>query len=71
MTHQTIDHNNCVFSVARVDGKIVRKLIGMKCPHCGYFAEADDEYEEWSIDAYEHITYCNPAHRRAEMGERL
>lgn len=41
----------------------------MKCPHCGYFAKENLNYEGWLVDAQEHITYCSPAHKRAEYGE--
>lgn len=64
------NENNWVYQVKRHSGKLARKLLGIKCPHCGYFAKENANYEEWSVDAQEHITYCNPAHQRAVAGER-
>lgn len=64
------NENNYIYQVTFKAGKIVRKLLGVKCPHCRYFAAAENDREEWAIDAFEHITYCNPAHQRAMAGER-
>lgn len=64
------NENNWVFQVKLRSGKPTRKLLGIKCPHCQRFFEENQGYEDWAIDAQEHITYCSPAHRRAEYGER-
>lgn len=65
------NENNWVYQVKTRGGKLARKLLGIKCPHCGYFAKENKTYEEWSIDAQEHIAYCNPAHKRAVAKEVL
>lgn len=62
---------NYLYQVRTRTGKPIRKLLGIKCPYCGYFAKENKNYEDWAVDATEHITYCSPAHKRAEMGERL
>lgn len=69
--NRIINENHRLYSAKWSAGKLLKKLLGIKCPHCGYFAKADNQYEEWAVDAFEHITYCNPAHKRAEAGERF
>jgi hypothetical protein len=68
MTSYTSITNNWVNENTIVDGKITQKLLGLNCPHCQRFFSATDE--DSIVDAQEHQTYCNPAHRRAEVGER-
>ena len=64
------NENNWVYQVLSKTGKpMTHKLLGIKCPHCGDFFAENKNYEEWSVDAQEHITYCSPAHKRAEFGE--
>lgn len=63
--------NNWVYQIKTRSGKSSNKLLGIKCPHCGYFTKASTAYEDWAVDAQEHITYCNPAHRRAVARERF
>ena len=62
---------NWVYEVTTKNGKLSQKLLGYNCPHCKRFFKADQEYEEWAVDATEHSTYCSPAHQRAMAGERL
>lgn len=66
-----LNENNWVYQVRSRTDKPMRKLIGIKCPHCGRFDKKNPNYEEWSVDAQEHITYCNPAHKATVAGERL
>jgi uncharacterized C2H2 Zn-finger protein len=63
------NQNNYIYQLKTRTGKLQKKLLGIKCPHCGYFMAENKNYEDWSIDAHEHITYCNPAHKRAEYSE--
>lgn len=65
-----VNIDNYLYQVKSKNGNPIRKkLLGMKCPHCGYFAKENLNYEEWLVDAQEHITYCSPAYKRAECGE--
>lgn len=69
MTSYTKITNNWVNRMTVVGGKIKSELIGLNCPHCQRFISTKDE--DAVIDAQKHQTYCNPAHRRAEAGERF
>ena len=68
MTH-TINDNNSILSITYKNGVKNTTVLGEECPFCSRFFKNEDN-EDWLVDAGEHITYCNPAHRRAEFGER-
>lgn len=70
MAYTTIDDNR-LYKVTTSGGKLQHKIMGYICPHCHRFYKADNKYEEWIVDATEHATYCSPAFKRAEAGERL
>ena len=62
------DHN-WLYQIKTGMGKVEEKLLGIKCPHCKRFFKENKHYEDWAIDATEHITYCSPAHKRAMANE--
>lgn len=69
----TTTENHRVYGINFKAGKLVKKLVGFKCRHCGQYQAAengDDAVASQDVDFSEHVTYCSPAHRRAMAGER-
>lgn len=51
--------NNYLYQVKSRTGKAIKKLLGMKCPHCDCFIPVNNSYEGWEIDGQQHIKTCN------------
>lgn len=60
MNEYILNEDNWVYEIKTRTGKRIKKILGIKCPHCGYFAKANNNYEEWSTDAQKHIDDCTP-----------
>lgn len=61
--------NDDIKKITYNQGKRSSVVIGKICRHCDIAIMFEDESD--AVVALEHITYCNPAHKRAEYGEKL
>lgn len=50
--------NNYLYQVKSRTGRSIKKLLGMKCPHCGWFMPANSSYKGWEADGEAHIKNC-------------
>ena len=70
MTYTRIINNWVTnYTIGNGATRITSIIRGLNCPHCKRFILTTDE--DSMVDAQEHVTYCSPAHQRAECGEEF